>query len=168
MCEPQRIAKTAGVTGSVRGGRWPRYTAMTGTAFSDARSDVAAELSRRLRCVGCRLLLCGVVVVALNGCVTPLVLGADRFGLGLYSVDDRDINEDVQYTKIEGVGVLYAGGSFRIGYSRTERVVARLDAKSYVAITPLAKIAVGEEANALARQFVSRELNEIEEKETSQ
>lgn len=167
MCEPQTIAKTAGVTGSLRGDIWPGYTAMTGAAFSDARLDAVAELSGRLRCVGCRLLL-GVVVVALNGCVTPLVLGADRFGLGLYSVDDRDINEDVQYTKLEGVGVLYAGGSFRIGYSRAERVVARLDAKSYVAITPLAKIAVGEEANALARQFVSRELNEIEEKETSQ
>ncbi len=140
---------------------------MTSTAFSDARSNAAAELSRRLRCVGCRLLL-GVVVVALSGCVTPLVLGADRFGLGLYSVDDRDINEDVQYTKIEGVGVLYAGGSLRIGYSNAERVVARLEAKSYGAITPLADFAVGDEANALTRHFVSRELNELEEKETSQ
>lgn len=167
MCEPQTIAKTAGVTGSLRGDIWPGYTAMTGAAFSDARSNAAADLSGRLRCVGWRLLL-GVVVVALNGCVTPLVLGADRFGLGLYLVDDRDINEDVQYTKIEGVGVLYAGGSLRIGYSRAERVVARLDAKSYVAITPLAKLAVGEEANALALHFVSRELNELEQKETSQ
>lgn len=140
---------------------------MTGAAFSDARSNAAAELSRRLPCVACRLLLC-VVVVALSGCVTPLVLGAGRFGLGLYSVDDRDINEDVQYTKIEGVGVLYAGGSLRIGYSNAERVVARLDTKSYVAITPLAKIVVGEDANALARQFVARELNELEEKETNQ
>ncbi|MEE8154202.1 MAG: hypothetical protein V3T53_04475 [Phycisphaerales bacterium] len=140
---------------------------MTGTAISGARSHTAAELSRRLRCVGCRLLLC-VVVVALNGYVTPLVLGADRFGLGLYSVDDREINEDVQYTKIEGVGVLFARGSFRIGYSNAERVVARLEAKSYGTITPLAEIAVGEEANALVRQFVSRELTELEEKETNQ
>ncbi len=167
MCEPQTIAKAAGVTHSPCGDIWPEYSAMAGTALSDTRSDAAAELSRRVRCVGCHLLL-GVVVVALNGCVTPLVLGADRFGLGLYSVDDRDINEDVQYTKIEGVGVLYAGGSLRIGYSNTERVVARLDAKSYGAITPLAAFAVGEEANALVRQFVSRELNELEEKETSQ
>ena len=140
---------------------------MTASACSDARSVAAAELLKRLRCVGCRLLLC-VVVLALNGCVTPLVLGADRFGLGLFSVDDRDINEDVQYTKIEGVGVLYAGGSLRIGYSNAERVVARLEAKSYGAITPLATIAVGEEANALARRFVSRELNELEEEETNQ
>ncbi len=167
MCEPQTIAKTAGVTASLGGGIWPGYTAMTGTACSDARSVAAAELLRRLRCVGCRLLLC-LVVFALNGCVTPLVLGADRFGLGLYSVDDRDVNEDVQYTKIEGVGVLYAGGSLRIGYSNAERVVARLQAKSYGAITPLATIAVGEEANALARRFVSRELNDLEEKETNQ
>ena len=154
MCESQTIAKPAGVASSLRGDMWPRYTAMTGMAFSDARSDGAAELSRRLRCVGCRLLLC-VVVVALNGCVTPLVLGADRFGIGLYSVDDREINEDVQYTKIEGVGVLFAGGSFRIGYSNVDGVVARLEAKSYGAITPLARVAVGQEANALARQFVS-------------
>ena len=140
---------------------------MSGTAFFDARSRTAAELSRRLRCVGCCLLL-GVVVGALNGCVTPLVLGADRFGLGLYSIDDRDINENVQYTKIEGVGVLYAGGSLRIGYSNTERVVARLESKSYGAITPLADFAVGEEADALARQFVSRELKELQEKETNQ
>ncbi len=167
MCEPQTITKAAGVTGSLRSDRWPRYSATAGTAFSDARSVAAAELSRRHRCVGCRLLLCAVVV-ALNGCVTPFVLGADRFGLGLYSVDDRDINEDVQYTKIEGVGVLYAGGSLRIGYSHAERVVARLDAKSYSAITSLAEFSVGEEANALARQFVSWELNELQEKETSQ
>ena len=105
--------------------------------------------------------------LALNGCVTPLVFGADRFGLGIYSVHDRDINEDVQYTKIEGVGVLYAGGSLRIGYSNAERVVARVEGKSYIAITPLAEFAVGEEADAFARRFVIWDLKELEEKETS-
>lgn len=117
--------------------------------------------SKRSNCI---LLLC-VVIGALNGCVTPLVLGTDRFGLGLYSVDVRDINEDVQYTKIKGIGILYAGGSLKVGLSTTERVVAQLEAKSYCATTPLAKIAVGEEANALARQFVSQELSELIEME---
>lgn len=112
----------------------------------------------------CNLLLC-IVIGALNGCVTPIVLGADRFGIGLYSVDDRDVNEDVQYMKIKGIGILYEGGLLKIGYSKVERVVAQLEAKSYDAITPLARITVGDEANALARQFVSQELSELNEQE---
>lgn len=49
------------------------------------------------------------------------------------------------------------------------RDIRGIEAKSYGAITPLARIAVGQEANALAGQFVSWELKELEEeKETNQ
>lgn len=110
------------------------------------------------------LVIFSLAATALSGCVTPVVTGPNRFGIGLYAVEDRQVTEEIRHTKIKGVGLLYANGRISIGYCDFECVVAQLLDKSYRARTPLASIAVGEEAEIMALDFVSEVQHQLEEK----
>ncbi len=115
-----------------------------------------AQLGRRIRrCVlpgatGRSLLGLVVLTTFVFGCVTPITVGEDWFGLGLFRVESQQITDDVAYRQITGVGLLVTGTRVSLGFTDEQLVAARLDDRSYSIDTPLAQIAVGGEADRIA------------------
>ncbi len=94
----------------------------------------------------------GLVVLTafVFGCATPIAVGEDWFGLGLFRVDNQQLTDDVAYRQITGVGLLVTGQRVALGFTDERSVTARLDDRSYSIDTPLAQIAVGGEADRIA------------------
>ncbi len=95
------------------------------------------------------------VLLPLTSCVTPVTTGPHHFGIGIYHQELRQINPDVNYEKVEGVGILIADGRVSLGYADYQVVYARLDGCSYRVQTPLADFAVGKEAENIGIEFLS-------------
>lgn len=91
----------------------------------------------------------------LSSCVTPVAIGPHHFGIGIYNQELRQINPDVNYEKVAGVGILLADGRFCLGYADCQSVYAHLEGCSYCVQTPLADFAVGKEAENIGIEFLS-------------
>ena len=123
--------------------------------LSDVLARASAALPDRARFAGgqaSRLL--GPLLLAMmpcsQGCITPVVIGDGRFGLGLFNVQTENITRDVRYSRVSGAGLMLTGGRVSLGLSDHRRVTARLNHKGYSVETPMAHIAVGGEADRIA------------------
>ena len=94
-------------------------------------------------------LLPGICLLVL-GCVTPVTIGDNHFGLGLYHDQLEILNDDVTYHRVTGLGLLAINGRLMLGFADHQGVEAQIDGRSYHIVTPLADIAVGEEAERRA------------------
>ncbi len=94
------------------------------------------------------------VLLPLASCVAPVTTGPNHFGIGIYNHELEQINPDVNYEKVEGVGLLLIDGRLSFGYTDHQVVSARLDGCSDRVQTPLADYAVGEEAENIGIDFI--------------
>lgn len=90
-------------------------------------------------------------LLPLTSCVTA---GRRHFGVGIYRVDSEPLSPDVDYERIEGVGVLLADGQFSLGYVDYQWVYAQVEDRSYCVCTPLVDFAVGEEAEKIGIELI--------------
>lgn len=100
------------------------------------------------------MLLTASSFMLLGSCATPITIGPDHFGIGLYQAHSCKINPDVSYRKIEGIGLLFTPGRASLGYADDELVSASLDTCSYSVSTPLVDFAVGKAAENACIEFV--------------
>jgi len=91
---------------------------------------------------------------AFLSCATPVAVGPDHFGIGIYTVDWRMVNSDVSYRHIEGIGAIVIDRRLSLGYIDHQSVRAMLEDRSYTAWTPLVTFAVGREAVRAGTEFV--------------
>ncbi len=109
---------------------------------------------RRTRLVVALVLVPAFASVCLTSCAGPVAFGPDRFGIGLYRTQSHNINPDVTYLSIEGIGLLFTPGRVSLGYAQDDLVAGRLDNRNYLVRTPLADFAVGEAAQDAAIESV--------------
>ena len=100
------------------------------------------------------MLLTTGLLTLVGSCCSPITIGPDHFGVGLYQAKYRKINPDVSYRKVEGIGILFTPGRASLGYAEHELVSAKLDTRSYSVSTPLANFAVGKAAENAGIEFV--------------
>ncbi|MHC4471485.1 MAG: hypothetical protein ACYS99_11025 [Planctomycetota bacterium] len=76
------------------------------------------------------------------------------------------LGDHVRFTRVEGVGILYADGRVSFGYAEDARVVAELTEEGYRVVTPLADIAVGAVAERRAARFAEEQIMLLEKRES--
>ena len=142
------LADGGGMT-MTQSGPYGKSELTTVNNFSDDSKKNKRPIARSMALI----LATGALLLA-GCCRTPIVVGPRHLGIGLYQVDAKSVNPDVDYYRIEGVGVLYANGRLSLGYGDHQWVHAHVDGRSYRASTPLADFAVGHEAEKAGIAFV--------------
>ena len=103
-----------------------------------------------------RVLSCYIPSLALAsmllspGCVTPVTLGQDHFGVGIYRVRSLDYDGAVTYREVEGVGLTATTHAVTLGYTSRCQLIAPLHGADYAVDTPMGSLAVGPSAEAVA------------------
>lgn len=92
------------------------------------------------------------VALGCGGCVTPLAIGRDHVGLGLFRHTSPPEVAGVRTASTEGIGLLFRSGGVSIGYIDLEETVIDPEGspEGVVVITPRISIATGRKAEAIA------------------
>ena len=98
--------------------------------------------------------LCALLIAqSLGGCVVASSPTSSGVAVGLFKCSMEKPRQEVTYSKVEGMGILFENGGISIGHIRREWTAIHVAGSNFTVQTPQVWVAVGLSADHQAFEF---------------